>query len=88
VAFGLFFGVFLLRYRVELIVSLPLLAGFLAWYIHLGFQPDSPVQYPERLHKQGGFAAYTLLWVVVMFAPLFVDMPIIKAIFEPTISLN
>jgi len=88
VAFGLFFGVFLLRYRVELIVSLPLLAGFMAWYIHLGFQPDSPVQYPERLHKEAGFAAYTLLCVVVMFALLFIDMPIIKAVFEPTISLN
>lgn len=88
VAFGLFFGVFLLRYRVELIMSLPLLAGFMAWYIHLGFQPDSPVQYPERLHRETAFAAYTLLCVVVMFALLFIDMPVIKAIFEPTISLN
>lgn len=88
VAFGLFFGVFLLRYHVELILSLPLLAGFMAWYIHLGFRHDSPVQYPERLYKEKPFMAYTLLCVVFMFALLFLDMPIIRTIFSPTISLN
>lgn len=88
VAFGLFFGVFLLRYRVELILSLPLLAGFMAWYIHLGFRHDSPVQYPERLYKETAFTAFTLLCVVVMFALLFIDMPIIRTIFSPTITLN
>lgn len=88
VAFGLFFGVFLLRYRVELILSLPLLAGFMAWYIHLGFRHDSPVQYPERLYKEKAFMAYMFLCVTVMFALLFVDMPIIRQIFTPTITLN
>ena len=44
-AFGLFFGIFLIRYRMELILSIPLVAGFMTWYIHLGFLEDSPAQY-------------------------------------------
>lgn len=88
VSFGLFFGVFLLRYRVELILSLPLLAGFMAWYIHIGFQHDSPAQYPEQLFRQKGFAAYTSLCAIVMIALLYIDIPIIAQIFSPTITLN
>lgn len=88
VSFGLFFGVFLLRYRVELILSLPLLAGFMAWYIHIGFQDDSPAQYPERLYRQTGFTAYTTFCGLVMAALLYIDIPLIVDIFSPTISLN
>lgn len=88
VSFGLFFGVFLLRYRVELIVSLPLLAGFMAWYIHIGFQQDSPAQYPERLYRQWSFTAYTVLCGLVMAMLLYVDIPLIVEVFSPTISLN
>ena len=88
VSFGLFFGVFLLRYRVELIVSLPVLAGFLAWYIHIGFQHDSPAQYPERLFRQTGFAVYTLFCAAIMTALLFIDIPIIAEVFAPTISID
>jgi len=88
VSFGLFFGVFLLRYQVELILSLPLLAGFMAWYIHIGFQPDSPAQYPERLYRQKGFMAYTALCAGVMFALLWIDLPLIARIFSPTITID
>jgi len=88
VSFGLFFGVFLLRYRVELILSLPLLAGFMAWYIHIGFQEDSPAQYPEHLYRQWNFTGYTMFCAAVMVALLYIDIPLIVQIFSPTISLN
>ena len=51
-------GVFLVKYRVELLLFIPLLAALFAWYFHLAFLPDSPVQYPEKLHKQRGFMIY------------------------------
>ena len=85
VAFGLFFGIFLLRYRVELILSVPFIAGFVAWYIHLGFLPDSPTQYPEKLFQQRGFFAYSVLCVAVIIGLLFWDVPIVGRIFVPTI---
>ncbi len=86
VAFGLFFGIFLLRYRMELILSVPFIAGFLAWYIHLGFLSDSPAQYPEKLYRQYGFTAYAGLTITVMIGLLFVDIPIVANIFVPTIT--
>jgi len=88
VAFGLFFGIFLVRYRVELLLSVPLIAGFIAWYIHLGFLPDSPTQAPEKLFRQTWFTAYACLCVIVMVGLLFIDEPIIEKTFVPTIPVQ
>ncbi len=74
-AFGLFFGVFLIRYRMEFILATPFIAGVIAWYMHLGYLPDSPVQYPEKIYKQKGFVVYLLLTVVIMLLLLLVDFP-------------
>ncbi len=82
--FGLFFGVFLIRYRMEFILATPFIAGVIAWYMHLGFLPDSPVQYPEKLYKQKGFMAYLLLTVVIMLLLLVVDFPALAQWFPST----
>ena len=87
VAFGLFFGIFLIRYRIELILSIPLIAGFVAWYIHLGFLEDSPAQYPEHLYRQKGFFYYCMLCAIVMVALLFISIPVLNTIFQPTITV-
>jgi decaprenyl-phosphate phosphoribosyltransferase len=87
-AFGLFFGIFLMRYRLELILSVPLIAGFIAWYIHIGFKDDSPAQYPEQLYKQSGFMVFALLTIAVMGALLFIDVPVIERIFVPTMPIH
>lgn len=88
VAFGLFFGIFLMRYRLELILSVPLIAGLIAWYIHLGFKKDSPTQYPETLYRQVGFVNYTLATCLFMLALMFIDVPILVDIFAPTIPVQ
>jgi len=85
VAFGLFFGIFLIRYRMELILAIPLIAGFIAWYIHLGFLEDSPAQYPEQLYRQRGFFLYCVLCMIVMLLLLFIPVPLLHTIFQPTI---
>jgi 4-hydroxybenzoate polyprenyltransferase len=87
-AFGLFFGIFLVRYRLELILSIPLIAGFIAWYIHMGFIEDSPAQYPEKLYKQTGFLAFAIFTMVATIALLFIDVPVLEQIFQPTIPVQ
>ena len=82
--FGLFFGIFLIRYRIEFILATPFIAGFIAWYMHLAYLPDSPVQYPEKLYKERGFVIYAMLCAVIMLALLFVDIPILSDIFSMT----
>lgn len=84
VAFGLFLGIFLIRYRIELLVTIPLIAGLMAWYMHLGFKPDSPTQYPERLHGEHRFMAYLALCVLGSTLALLVDMPWLHDLFQPT----
>lgn len=82
-AFALFFGIFLARYRLELILTVPLIAGFISLYMKIGFLEDSPAQYPERLYKHNSFVLYSVLCVGVILLLLFVDLPIIHQIFAP-----
>ncbi len=83
-AFGLFFGIFLIRYRTELILSIPLIAAVIAWYIHIGFHHDSPVQYPEKLYKNKGLMTLLLITTIIMTALMFIDIPLLNEIFSKT----
>lgn len=84
-AFGLFGRIFLIRYRKELIISVPLLAGFMAMYMRLGFQDDSAVQYPEKLCKQKWLVAYGFLTAVVLIICLIIRIPQLSRLLEPTL---
>ena len=85
VSFGLFFGIFLMRYKMEMILSIPFIAGFIAWYIHLGFLENSPTQYPEQLYLQKGFTIYCILCGIILQLLLFADFPFLYKLFESTI---
>lgn len=82
-AFSLCFGIFLVRYRMELILSVPFLAGFIPVYMRMGFWEDSPAQYPEHLYKVKGFVVYTSFCLLLLLVLLFVDIPILGKIFQP-----
>jgi len=84
-AFALFLGIFLIRYRIELILSIPFIAGFMAYYMHLGFLRNSPTQYPENLYKQKAFVIYGLLTVIVLIICTFIRLPWLSKLFEATI---
>ena len=86
-AFGLFFGIFLIKYRMELILSVPLIAGFMTWYLHLGFIENSPAQNPEHLYKQRGFVIYCLVCCSAFLFLLYFPVPILYEVFG-TSSLN
>ena len=87
VAFGLFTGIFLIRYRLELLATIPFVAGAIAWYIYLGLQQNSPAQYPERLFRDRGLMLWLGAGLVVAMIALYMDIPWLHAIFEPTESL-
>ncbi len=75
---GFLLGVFLVKYRVELLLLLPFVIVHFAWYFHLAFLPDSPVQYPERLYQQRSFACFTALVGILFVALLIVDLPALR----------
>jgi 4-hydroxybenzoate polyprenyltransferase len=70
----LLLGVFLVKYRIELLLSLPFIAVLFAWYLRLAFKPDSPVQHPERLHTERGFTAYCVLLVIILLVLFWIDI--------------
>jgi len=81
----LFFGAFIMRYRVELILAFPLVALVMAQYLSLAFKPDSAVQRPEGLYREPALMAAVIVCAVVMVLLLFINLPILQRIFSPTI---
>ena len=81
----LFFGAFIVRYRLELILSFPLVALFMAMYLHLAFRSDSPVENPEKLYRERGLMLVLVACVVVMTVLLLVDLPFLADWFSPSV---
>jgi 4-hydroxybenzoate polyprenyltransferase len=81
----LFFGAFIVRYRLELILSFPLVAVIMAMYLHLAFRPDSPVENPEKLYRERGLMVVLVATVVVMSVLLFVDLPFLGDWFSASV---
>ena len=81
----LFFGAFVMRYRMELVLSFPLIALVMAIYLHLSFDPESPVQNPENLHRSGTLMASTGACALVMIALFWIDIPMLYHLLQPTL---
>jgi decaprenyl-phosphate phosphoribosyltransferase len=88
VAFGLFFGIFLARYQIELILSIPFIAGFIGWYLRIGFTEDSLAQRPETLYRNSGFMLYAMFCAALILGLLFVDIPLVGEIFSPSMQME
>jgi hypothetical protein len=70
-----FLAIFLIKHRIELLVSFPFIALLFAWYLHIGFEKNSIVQTPEKLFKKKGFVLFVFLLFVLMIALLKIDIP-------------
>jgi 4-hydroxybenzoate polyprenyltransferase len=77
-----FSGIFILRYRVELILLIPLAAGLFAYYLKLGLQKDSPVQNPEKLYRERGFVRDLVLSAVLFITLMLVRLPVLYVFFN------
>lgn len=81
-ACALFAGIFIVRYHVELVLFVPLAAGFFAYYMKLGLMPNSPVQNPEKLYRVRGFFLYSLFCTAIFIALMFTEIPALYYIFK------
>ncbi len=81
-AAALFLGIFIIRYHVELVLSVPLIAGFFSYYLRLTLRPDSPVQHPERLYRDYGLMAYLGVCVAVFVGLMFVRIELLYQVFN------
>ena len=80
----LFLGAFCIRYRLELMLSYPLVAIVMAVYLQIGLKPHSAAQAPEKLHREPLLVAFVVICAAVMTAMLYVDVPWMHRVFAPT----
>ncbi|MBF0337550.1 MAG: UbiA prenyltransferase family protein [Nitrospirae bacterium] len=85
---SLFLGIFLIKYRIEFIMSFPLFAALFTWYLKIGLQHNSPAQRPQQLFTQVGFMVFVALLAVFVMALFFLDIPILHTIFTRNIGFS
>ena len=70
-----FVGIFLIKYRIELVLLIPVLIGLYSYYFYLSFAQDSAVQKPEKLFHEKGLMLYCLVFIVLFTILMLVDIP-------------
>lgn len=77
----LFFGAFAMRYRMEMALAFPFIAGLMAVYFDLGFAKDSPVQNPEKLYREPRLMALLAACGIVLIVTSFIHLPWLAEVF-------
>jgi 4-hydroxybenzoate polyprenyltransferase len=70
-----FLAVFLMKYRIEYIVLMPLIVALFGHYLALSMQPGSSAQNPERLFRERGLILLVLLLAAGFVITTFIDIP-------------
>ncbi len=73
-----FLAVFLIKHRIELLISFPFIALLFTWYLSIGFEKNSIVQTPEKLYKKKTFIVFVVSLFLLMVALLKIDIPILN----------
>ncbi len=80
-----FLGIFLIKYRIEFLLTFPLFALLFTWYLAVGMQKNSAAQAPEKLFRERRFMAYTGILAVVVVALFYVDLPWLRIFLEQNV---
>ena len=70
-----FMGIFLIKDRIELLLSFPFFALLFSWYLRIGLLKDSPVQGSEKLYTRKWFMLYLVLFTIMLCVLMFVNIP-------------
>lgn len=81
-------GIFLLKYRIEYIVAIPVLFFLFCYYLYIAHKPDSAAQKPEKLFREKKLMVLVAVLIVLFAVLTVVDIPIMEmwetAFFIPT----
>ena len=79
----LFMGIFLIKYKIETLISFPFIALSFIYYLNIGLQKNSLAQSPELIFKNKKLMLLFLLTVTVFLISTKIDIPIFH-IFQNT----
>jgi decaprenyl-phosphate phosphoribosyltransferase len=81
-ACSFFFGIFIIRYHLELILVAPFLAGFFVYYARLSLKPNSLTQTPEKLYREYAFVGYAFALLTLFLFLIFIHIPFLYDLFN------
>jgi 4-hydroxybenzoate polyprenyltransferase len=74
-----FLAVFLIKYRIEYLLTVPAIIALFAQYLALSMQPGSSAQKPEKLFRERGLIALVGLLTILFVVTSFVSIPSLEA---------
>ena len=75
-----FLAVFLLKYRIEYILLMPLIVALFGQYLALSMQPGSSAQKPEKLFRERGLLTMMVVLGLGFLAATFIDSPFLESL--------
>jgi len=75
-----FLAVFLIKYRVEYLLTVPVVIALFAQYMALSMQPQSSAQKPEKLYKERTLIVLVGLLTASFLLATYVDIPALEAL--------
>lgn len=72
-----FLGIFLIKYKIEFLISFPFFALLFAWYQKIALQPASAAMNPEKLYLEPKFLGYVIFLCLLVATLFVVEIPAI-----------
>lgn len=69
-----FLGIFLIKHRIELLLTFPFIALMFSWYLRITLRKDSTAQKPEKLYVNWKFMIFLALLSTFFMSLLFIDI--------------
>ena len=73
-------GVFLIKYRIEYLLCMPLVFLLFSYYVAMAFDPDSAVQRPEKLFKEKTLMFMVFVIIITFTALTFVNVDFLHSL--------
>lgn len=75
-----FLSIFLIKYRVEYLLLLPVVITLFVYYMALSSDPGSSAQNPEKLYRERGLIFIVGILIIVFVFATFVDLPMLEVL--------
>lgn len=76
-------GIFMIKYRVEYVVSMPVLFWLFVHYLMMSYNRDSAVQKPEKLYREKKLLGIAAVFVLALVLLTWIDIPWLEGFSEP-----
>ncbi|PWE32945.1 prenyltransferase [Maritimibacter sp. 55A14] len=80
-----FMGIFLIKYKIEFLISFPFFALLFAWYLKIALQPASVAMNPEKLYLNPRFLSYVVFLCGLVGVLFFVEIPAIQYLMDHSV---